>query len=48
MSDRILVMRDGKIACEFDAAGASEEKILAAGLSESGVPESEAPASRAT
>jgi ribose transport system ATP-binding protein len=34
MSDRILVMRAGRIACELEAAGATEEKILAAGLSE--------------
>jgi ABC-type sugar transport system ATPase subunit/ribose/xylose/arabinose/galactoside ABC-type transport system permease subunit len=45
MSDRILVMRNGKIACELDAAGVSEEKILAAGLGESGVRLSESPAS---
>jgi ABC-type sugar transport system ATPase subunit/ribose/xylose/arabinose/galactoside ABC-type transport system permease subunit len=44
LSDRILVMRDGHIACEFDAAGATEEKILAAGLSEPAAMESEAPA----
>ncbi len=44
MSDRILVMRAGKIVSEFEATGASEEKILAAGLSESDAPESEAPA----
>ena len=44
MSDRILVMREGRIACEFDAAGATEEKILAAGLSESPAKESEASA----
>ncbi len=40
MSDRILVMRVGKVACELDAAGASEEKILAACLSESDTPAS--------
>ncbi len=44
MSDRILVMRAGKMVSEFEANGASEEKILAAGLSESDAPESEAPA----
>jgi ABC-type sugar transport system ATPase subunit/ribose/xylose/arabinose/galactoside ABC-type transport system permease subunit len=43
MSDRILVMRDGKVACQFEAAGATEEKILTAGLSESATPESETP-----
>lgn len=43
MSDRILVMRAGKVACELDAAGATEEKILAAGLSESAATDSEAP-----
>ena len=43
MSDRILVMRNGKIACEFEAGGASEEKILAAGLSASGAPEPVSP-----
>lgn len=42
MSDRILVMRAGKIACELGAAGATEEKILAAGLSEPADVESEA------
>jgi ABC-type sugar transport system ATPase subunit/ribose/xylose/arabinose/galactoside ABC-type transport system permease subunit len=41
MSDRILVMRDGKVACQFEAAGATEEIILTAGLSESAIPESE-------
>jgi ribose transport system ATP-binding protein len=46
MSDRILVMRDGKIACELDAAGAGEEKILAAALGEPGGSESESPAAR--
>lgn len=35
MSDRILVMRNGKIVGAFDTTDASEEKILAAGLSES-------------
>ena len=40
MSDRILVMRDGKIASEFEAEEATEEKILAAGLSESDAAES--------
>ena len=34
MSDRILVMQNGNIVSEFDAADASEEKILAAALSE--------------
>jgi ABC-type sugar transport system ATPase subunit/ribose/xylose/arabinose/galactoside ABC-type transport system permease subunit len=42
MSDRILVMREGGIACELEAAGATEEKILAAGLSESAAAESQA------
>ena len=28
MSDRILVMRDGRICGEFDRAGATEENIL--------------------
>ena len=44
MSDRILVMRNGKIARELDAADADEEKILAAALGESGASKSEAPA----
>jgi ribose transport system ATP-binding protein len=35
MSDRILVMRNGSIAGEFERAEVNEEKILAAGLSES-------------
>jgi ribose transport system ATP-binding protein len=45
MSDRILVMCEGKITCELEAAGASEEVILAAGLSESAALESEMPTS---
>jgi ribose transport system ATP-binding protein len=32
MSDRILVMRHGRIAAEFDAAGASQERVLRAAL----------------
>lgn len=32
MSDRILVMRKGRIAAEFDRAGATQEKILAAAM----------------
>jgi ribose transport system ATP-binding protein len=44
MSDRILVMRGGRVACELEAAGATEETILAAGLSESAATESKAPA----
>jgi ribose transport system ATP-binding protein len=32
MSDRILVMRGGTIAAEFDAAAATQEKILSAAL----------------
>jgi ribose transport system ATP-binding protein len=32
MSDRIVVMRHGRIAAEFDAAGASQERILRAAL----------------
>jgi ribose transport system ATP-binding protein len=44
MSDRILVMRGGRVACELEAAGATEETILAAGLGESSATESEAPA----
>jgi len=44
MSDRILLMREGRIACELEAAGATEEKILAAGLSESAAAASEASA----
>jgi len=46
MSDRILVMREGKVACELDAAGATEEKILAAGLSESAATKFETPTLR--
>ena len=42
MSDRILVMREGRIACELEAEGATEEKILAAGLSDSAAVESQA------
>jgi ribose transport system ATP-binding protein len=43
MSDRILIMRNGKIARELEAEGAGEEKILAAALSESGAPQSASP-----
>jgi ribose transport system ATP-binding protein len=32
MSDRILVMRDGRIAGEFDRRDATEEKILSCAL----------------
>jgi ABC-type sugar transport system ATPase subunit len=32
MSDRILVMRLGRIVAEFDAAGATEERVLQAAL----------------
>ncbi len=34
MSDRILVMRGGRVACEFDAAEATQEKILECALGE--------------
>jgi ribose transport system permease protein len=37
-------MRGGRVACELEAAGATEETILAAGLGESSATESEAPA----
>jgi ABC-type sugar transport system ATPase subunit len=32
MSDRILVMRQGCVAAELDAAGATQEKVLGAAL----------------
>jgi ribose transport system ATP-binding protein len=32
LSDRIMVMRDGRVAAVFDRAGASEERLLAAAL----------------
>ena len=32
MSDRILVMRQGRIVAEFDAAGATQEQVLRAAL----------------
>jgi ribose transport system ATP-binding protein len=32
MSDRILVMRQGRVAAEIDAAGATQEKVLGAAL----------------
>jgi ABC-type sugar transport system ATPase subunit len=32
MSDRILVMRQGRIVAELDAAGASQEQVLRAAL----------------
>jgi ribose transport system ATP-binding protein len=32
MSDRILVMRGGRIAAEFDAQGANQEMLLGAAL----------------
>jgi ABC-type sugar transport system ATPase subunit len=32
MSDRIYVMRHGRIQAELDAAAASEERVLAAAL----------------
>ncbi|HWS89517.1 MAG TPA: sugar ABC transporter ATP-binding protein [Pyrinomonadaceae bacterium] len=34
MSDRILVMRGGRVACEFEAAEATQEKILECALGE--------------
>ena len=34
MSDRVLVMRGGRIACEFSAAEATQEKILRCALGE--------------
>ena len=38
MSDRILVMRDGRIAGEFDRRDASEERILACALHGAPIP----------
>ena len=32
MSDRILVMRQGRIVAELEAAGASQEQVLRAAL----------------
>jgi ABC-type sugar transport system ATPase subunit len=32
MSDRILVMADGKITAEFDITGATQEKLLKASV----------------
>jgi ABC-type sugar transport system ATPase subunit len=32
MSDRILVMHRGRIQAEFDAAGATQERVLSAAL----------------
>ena len=36
MSDRILVMRGGRIQAEFDAAEATQERVLGAALGLSG------------
>jgi len=41
MSDRILVMRGGRIQAEFDAAAATQERVLSAAL---GVNEATQPA----
>jgi ABC-type sugar transport system ATPase subunit len=35
MSDRILVMRQGRIVAEMDAADASQEQVLRAALGQS-------------
>ena len=34
MSDRVLVMRGGRVVCEFDAEEATQEKILECALGE--------------
>jgi ABC-type sugar transport system ATPase subunit len=36
MSDRVLVMREGKIVAEFDRTEATQERIAAAMMSEAG------------
>jgi ABC-type sugar transport system ATPase subunit len=38
MSDRILVMREGRIVAEFDRASASQARIAAAMMSSDGEP----------
>ncbi len=32
MSDRILVIRQGRLVAEFDRAGATQEKVIAAAM----------------
>jgi ABC-type sugar transport system ATPase subunit len=44
ISDRILVMREGRLMAEFAHADASEEEILSAATGQAPPPEASAPA----